>query len=149
MRYTPRSKVLNALLTILLVVVAFVWPAAKAFGEERPTVVIGQKYFSDVVYCNTRKDADDIAEKFLAEGEVAARVLLKEKELQTMATQGRTFCSSRVARFVVVALAASHTKNGETMNVIKVLAVAANGKTGGTYYVINASRVLARPLSRT
>lgn len=149
MRYTPRSRVLNTLLTVLLVVVALVWPAAKAFGEEQPTVIIGQKYFSDVVYCNTRKDADDIAEKFLAEGEMAARILLKEKELQVMATQGKTFCSSRVARFVVVALASSHTKNGETMNVIKVLSVAANGKTGGTYYVINASRVLAAPLPKT
>lgn len=147
MRYTSRSRV-TALLTILLVIVALVWPASKAFGDGRSTVVVGRKYFLDVVYCNTQEDADDIAEKFVTEGEIAARTLLRRKEIQGMATQGRVFCASRVARFVVVALAASHTKNGQTMNVIKVFSVAANGETGDTYYVVSASSVLVALLPK-
>lgn len=101
---------------------------------DAPAVVIGQPYTAEVVYCKAQKDAEEIAQAYVAHGEAAADEMLAKKRGPRV-TAG--FCAHRLATFVVRRLASTHRGEKDVMHVIEV----EDAGGSGTYYVVNSTPV--------
>lgn len=109
-------------------------PPADPPPAAEPAVVVGQPYTAEIVYCRAQKDAEEIAQAFVAHGEAAADEILAKKRGPRV-TAG--FCAYRIATFVVRRLASTHRGDKEVMHVIEV----EDAGGSGTFYVVNSTPV--------